>query len=232
MVADGLEGRGSADVADRQHGDLVVEIHESFHDDPAGAGTATFLGVVPGGVDVFGFLDGALAVTGGTHDGLDDAGDADRLDGGAEFLIRIGKTVGRRGQAEFFGGQAADAFPVHGQQCGFRRGDYVVAFFFQLDQGRGGDGFHFRDDEIRLFLFNDLAEQGSVQHVDDMAAMGHLHGRGIGITVYGNHFDAIALEFDDDFFSEFAGAEKEGSFSDGAERSSELEHDCFGFRQR
>jgi hypothetical protein len=38
--------------------------------------------------------------------------------------------------------------------------------------------------------------------------VGHLHGRGIGVAVYGDDLAAEPLQFDDDLFTEFAGAKK------------------------
>ena len=40
--------------------------------------------------------------------------------------------------------------------------------------------------------------------------MGDLHGRGIGIFVAGYNLDAVALEFDSNFFAEFAAAKQQG----------------------
>ena len=39
-----------------------------------------------------------------------------------------------------------------------------------------------------------------------MAAVRHLHGRRVGITVHGDHFDAEALQLDDQFLAQLAAA--------------------------
>jgi hypothetical protein len=39
--------------------------------------------------------------------------------------------------------------------------------------------------------------------------MGHLHGRRIGITVDRDHFNAIALQLENNFFSELTGSTKQ-----------------------
>ncbi|MDR6355321.1 hypothetical protein Q3H58_001992 [Pseudomonas psychrotolerans] len=69
-------------------------------------------------------------------------------------------------------------------------GHHGVALAFQLHQGSGGDGFDLRHDEVRLLALDHRAQGGTVEHVDDVAAMGDLHGRRIGVAIYGDDFDA------------------------------------------
>ena len=127
-------------MAYRELGDFIVELDKAFDDDLAGAGPAAFLRIGPGRVDIGLGFERALALAGRTHDGLDHARQADLGDGGIKFCAAGGKSVGRGFQAEFFGGEAADALAVHGQARGARGGNDVVALAFQLDQGVGGDG--------------------------------------------------------------------------------------------
>jgi hypothetical protein len=69
-----------------------------------------------------------------------------------KFCERVGKLVRRGGQAEFFGGQPADAFAVHGEPGGAGGGDdFGEPGGLDLDQHVGGDGLDFRHDQLRFF---------------------------------------------------------------------------------
>ncbi len=201
-VADGGAEGGAADVTDGEHGDLVVEIDEAFDDDLALAGAATFLGVLPGVGDVGLGFDNTLALAGAAHNGLHDAGHADFFNGCAEFLFGGGKDVGGGLEAELLGGEAADAFAVHGELCRTGGGDDTEAFVFQFQKGVCGDGLDFRDDAVGFFHFHEAAQGLAIEHGDDVAAMRDLHGGGVGVAIHGDDFAAEALEFDDDFFAE------------------------------
>ena len=144
-------------VPHREQGDLVVEVDEALDDDLAGAGAAAFLRVCPGAVDVRRLPERALALAGGGHDRLDDAGQADGLERLVEFLASLGKAVGRGRQPELLGGQTADALAVHGEVGGARGRDDGVALGLELHQGVGGDGLDLRDDEVRLLLLDHSA---------------------------------------------------------------------------
>ena len=200
-VADRLEERGAPDVAHGELRNLVIKIDEALDDDLARAGASAFLGIVPSRVDVGFGADDALPMTAGTHDGFDHARHADDLHGLAEFLFRRGEAVGRGGEAQFLGGEAADAFAVHRQPGSFGRRDDVVALFFQLEESLGGDGLDFRDNVVGLFTFDDFAQRLAVEHGDDVGAVCHLHGGRVGVFVEGDDLDAVALEFDYKFFS-------------------------------
>ena len=204
MVSHGFEEDGAVDAADGQLGDLVVEVHEAFDDDPARSGPAAFLRDLPRRIDVLFLLDGALAVAGGAHDGLHHAGKTDLLDGLTVFLVGSGEAVGRGRQTQFLGGQTADPLTVHGESRGPGGGDHVEPFFFQLHQRVGGDGFDFGNDEVGLFQFDDPAEFLAVEHVDHMAPVGGLHAGGVGIAVHGDGFHAQTLHCDDDFAAQLS----------------------------
>ena len=224
-VTDGGAKCGAADVANGEHGDLVVEFDEAFDDDLAFAGATAFLGVLPGVGDVVGGFDDALALAGAAHDGLHDAGHADFFNGGAELLLGGGKDVGGGFEAELFGGEAADAFAVHGELGGAGGGDDAEAFVFEFEEGVRGDGLDFRDDAVGFFHFDEAAQGLAIKHGDDVAAVSDLHGGGIGVAVHGDDFAAEALEFDDDFFAELAGAEEHDFGCGGGKRGADAGHE-------
>jgi len=84
--------------------------------------------------------------------------------------------------------------------------DHRIAFTLQLDEGRSGDRLDLRHDVVRALLFDDGTQRGAVEHVEHMAAVRHLHGWRIGITVHGDHFDAETLQLDDQFLAQLAAA--------------------------
>src|SRR3546814_10529981 len=57
-----------------------------------------------------------------------------------------------------------------------------------------------------------------------MTAMRKLHGRCIGVAIDGNRLDAIALQLDDDFLAEFAGAEQQHALGAGAQGGAKNRH--------
>ena len=73
----------------------------------------------------------------------------------------------------------------------------------------GSDRLHFWYDDVRLMLRDHRIQGLAVQHVDDLAAIGHLHRRGPFVGVDSDDRLAVPLEGDDHFFAEFAGAEEE-----------------------
>ena len=116
--------------------------------------------------------------------------------------------IGGGGQAQFLCCQTADPLTVHGQlRCpgsGYNRDPFLL----QLDQFIGGNGFDLRYDQGRLFLLNQLAQGLAIKHIDNMAAVSYLHGRGIGVAIHGDHFTAIADQLNGHFATQFAGAQQ------------------------
>jgi hypothetical protein len=205
-VANRRAEAGAAGVAHGKQGDLVVEVDKPFHDDPALAGAPALLGIVPGALQVGVALQHALALAGRTHDRLDHAGVTDGFHRRGVVLEGVGEMVGRSGQAQLLGGQATDALAVHGQLCGACGGHHVEALGLQLDQGGGGDGLDLGHDEMRLLGLDHRTQGGAVEHVDHVAAVRHLHGRGVGVTVHAYHLAAQALQLDHHFLAELAAA--------------------------
>ena len=165
--------------------------------------------VVPGVFDVGGAVQLRLALARRGHHRLDDVGEADLGAGGLQFLQAGSEAVGRRRQAQLFGGQAADAFAVHGQQGRARGRDAGdLAGGFQLGQPGRGDRLDLRHDQIRFFLLDERGERVAVGHVDHVEAVRDLVARRVRVAVDGDHFDAEALQRNDHFLAELAGTEQ------------------------
>ena len=137
-----------------QQGDFIVKVNKAFNDDPALPCTATLLRVVPGSLYIIGTAQKALALARRTHYRFDHTRKAQVQHGGAVVFEGVGKVVRRSRQVQLFGRQTTNAFAIHGQRrgtCGRNDGETLS---FQLNQRRSGDGFDFRDDEVRLFGFD------------------------------------------------------------------------------
>jgi hypothetical protein len=168
----------------RAHGqqrDLVVEVDEAFDDHAAGIDAPARRRVPPGRFDVAGAIEFRLALARRGHDRLDHVRKADLGAGGFQLVQAAGEAVGRGGQAQFFGGQAADAFAVHGQLGGARGRDAGdLAGRFQFGQLRRGDRLDFGHDQVRPLLFDQRGQRRAVGHVDHVGAVRDLVAGRVG----------------------------------------------------
>ena len=217
---------GTTDMTHGKQGDFVVEIDEPLDDHPPLAGAAAFLSVVPGALQVGVAFQDALAFAGRAHDRLDHAGVADGFHRGGVVLKGVGEMIRRGGQAQLLGRQTTNAFAVHGQLCGTCGRHHVEAFGFQLDQRGRGDRLDLGHDVVRLFLFDHCTQGCTIEHVDDVAAVRHLHGRRIGITINTDDLTAQALQLDHHFLAEFAAATQQHTGRRRRQRGSNTGHEC------
>ena len=98
----------------------------------------------------------------------------------------------------------ANAIAVHGEVGCACTGDHLEAFFFNVQQHLGADGFNLGHDQIGLVFGNGGAQGRFVQHAEHFTFIGHLHGGCAGITVTGNDMAAQTFGTDDEFFAQFA----------------------------
>ena len=111
-----------------------------------------------------------------------------------------------------------------GGPCG---GDYLAdPGGLDLGQRIGGDGLDLRDNQVRPFALDQLAQRLRVGHVHHVRAVCHLMAGRIRIAVHGDHLDAETLQRDDDLFAQFAGTEQHNSRSGRAEWGSDA-HNLF-----
>jgi hypothetical protein len=183
-------------------GNFVVEIDETLDDHPPLAGAPTRLGILPGRLQVIDSFQQRLALAGGAHDRLDQTGKADLLHRRPARLERVGEPVRRGRQTQLFGRQATDTLAVHGQLRGTRAGDHGKTLALQLDQRRRGNRLDLGHDVMRLLQLDHRTQGRAIEHIDHMAAVRHLHRRGIGIAIHGDHLDAEALQFDHHFLAQ------------------------------
>jgi len=210
----------------RQQRDLVVEVDKSFHDHAAVADATTGHGVVPCGLDAIGAVDLALALAGTAHHRLDHARVADAaVDRGLQLFKRIAELVGAGGQAERFGGQPANAFAVHRQTCGAGGGDHAHhAGGFQGFEHRRGDGLDLRHHQVRALGLDQRLELLAVAHRDRARMVGHLLAGRILVAIDGDRLHAQALQRDQHFLAELAGAEQHDFGGGRGKRGSKGRH--------
>ena len=67
-------------------------------------------------------------------------------------------------------------------------------------------------------------QRPAVGHVDDMGAVGHLLAGRVGVAVHRHHFHSQALQCDDDFLAELAGAQQHDAGGAGGKRCADT-HD-------
>ena len=192
-MADRLQEGGSTDVAHGQLGDLVIEINKSLDNHLSSSGTSPLLCIMPGRFDIFRLANHTLAMATGAHDRFHHTGHANHFDSLLEFSFRSSKAIGRGRQAQFFGSQPTDTLAVHRQPSGTCGRNHMIALLLQLHQGGGGNGLYFGHNVIRLLLFDDGPQCCSIQHRNNIRAMGYLHGRCIRIFIQRDDLYAITL---------------------------------------
>ncbi len=221
VVANGLQEERTPGVAHGEQRDFVVKRHKALNDDTTRSGTASLLADGPCPLDVGGVAYRGLAVSRRRHDRLHQTGQTDLLDGGEVLLVRVGKGIARGGQPQLLGGKAAYRLTIHGQESDVGGRDDSIALLLQLHKGGSGYRLDLRNDERWTFLLHHLTERGAVQHIENMAAVRHLHGGRIRILVASNDFNAEALQLDGNLFAEFARAEQQRTGGGVCEGSSE-----------
>ena len=132
-------------LAHGQQGDFLLEPQEFLHDHQTGAAARTFGGGGPGLLQFLGVSGHALAFAGGAHHRLHHHRPAQRFSCAAQLFCRAGIAIAGCAQAQFAGGQIADAIAIHRDCRGPGGGDHGDALGFQFSQGIDGEGFNFWD---------------------------------------------------------------------------------------
>ena len=200
----------SAERAHREQCDLVVEVDEAFDDDATVADAATGHREVPRGLHVGGAVELALAFARAAHHRLDDAGVADAaVDRRLKLGQRVGEDIRAGGQAQRFGGEAANAFAVHRQPHRARGGDHPhdTSGFEFFEHGRG-NGLDLGHHEHRSLGFNQRLQLLRVAHRDGARVVRHLVAWRVLVAVDRDGLDAQALQRDQHLFAELAAAEQ------------------------
>src|SRR5690554_1072154 len=217
-VADRIAECNAVTMPYGQQRNLIIKVDEAFNNNPPPACTTAGLSIFPCGFNIRFRLDGTLALTGRTHHRLYNEWQPHLLDCHQVFLMAFSKPVWRCWQTQLFTRQAPNALTVHCQIHGPGCRYNVIALGFQLHQLSGCNSLNLRNDQIRLFGFNDCPKRLTIQHIDNMAPVCDLHGGRIGIAVNGYDFHAKSLQLNNNFFSELSGTTEKNTSCIGLKR--------------
>ena len=103
-----------------------------------------------------------------------------------EFFEGAGVVIACRFESELLGGEVANGLAVHGEIDGACGGGNLYAALLEVVEPFGADGFYLGDDDVGLVLVHGTFEGVAVEHGEDFAFVGDLHGgcSGIGIARY------------------------------------------------
>ena len=208
-MADGLAEMGAVRRPHGQLGDLEIEFHFAFQNDARFAHPPGVQRFLPSGRDIGCGGQPALALAGGGHHRLDERRIADTGRGRLQFFQRGGEGVRRSGQAQFLGGEAADALAVHGDMGGAGGGDDGgEAVRLDPHQFVGRQRLDLRHDQMRALALDQRPQGGGVGHVDHMGAMGNLLRGRVVIAVDRNGLHPQPLQLDHHFLAQLARAQQ------------------------
>ena len=172
------------------------------------AGTATLLGLMPGGCHLARVAHKALAVARTAHHRLNNTRETYLLHRIAELLLRGGEKIGRCRKAKRLGCQLTNFAAIHCGERGLGRGHHIPALFLKGNKRRSGDSLNLGDDVVGAFLLYYAAKSFAVEHRHYNCLVGHMHRRSTGIFVEGHYHHAIALQFDGDLLAELSAAQQ------------------------
>ena len=193
---------------------FIIELHESFHNNPTGSGSSPFLSVVPRLIDIIGRTHDTLSVSRRTHDRFHHTWHAYFFHGLLELFSCRGKFIRRRRQSQLLCSQTTYALPVHSQVGGRRSRCNRIPLFFESHQRICRNSFYFGNDVIWTFRFYHFSQLFAIEHRQNMTAMSDLHSRGIGILIQSNHLHTITLQLYCYFFTQFSTSAKQSFLTD------------------
>ena len=120
--------------------------------------------------------------------------------------------------------QLADPLAVHRQEGCIGCRYHIIPLLLQLHQCGGSDSLHLGDNQIGLLLLYDFAKFGAVQHRQHIAAMSHLHRRGVLVPVKGHDLYTITLQLYCNLFPQFSRTAQQCFLCHFSEWSSYLYH--------
>ena len=206
------EERRAVLLRDGQQRDLAVEADELLDDQFADVAPRALATVVPGSLHLVGRTDHRLALARRRHQRLDHARVADPVGRLAKLLERPGVEVAGRLQSQLLGSQVADRLAVHREVDGTGTRDDLDPLALEVVEAFGADRLDLRDDDVRAVFGNGGRKGLAIQHVEDFAGIGHLHGRCSDILVARNDRLAQSLGRNHELLAQFARAQKQYLF--------------------
>ena len=192
-----------------QERDLAVEADELLDNELADVAARPFAAVFPRLLQPLGPLDHRLALARGGHQRLDDARVADLGSRGLQFIETFGVEVAGRLQSQLLGRQVADRLAVHREVHGPGARHDLHAPALEIVEPFGADRLDLGDDDVGVVALHDGRQRIAVEHVEDLRSVGHLHGRGSGVTVAGHDGLAEPLRGNHEFLAQLSRAEQQ-----------------------
>ena len=211
------EQGGAVPLLHGEQGDLLFKVQELFHDHPLAAAAGAGHGALPGGGDPLGPLHHALALAGGAHHRFHHHRPAQWRGGGGQLCGAGGIGEAGGAQAQLGGRQVADAVAVHRHRRGAGRGDHGGAAGFQFSESIHRQGLDLGNQHVRVVPAHRRLECLGVGHGHHLGHVRHLHGRGAGVAIHGDHAAAEPLGGDRHLLAQLAAAqEHQGAREGGA----------------
>ena len=148
----------------------------------------------------------------GGHQRLHHARVADPVGRLAQLLQCRGVEVAGGLQPQLLGRQVADRLAVHRVVHGPRARHHLDARAFEVVETFGTDRLDLRDDHVRAVFRNGRRKGLAVQHVEDLEAVGYLHGRSVGIFVARHDRLAQPLGRNRELLAQLPGAQQQYFF--------------------
>ena len=206
------EKRRAVLLGDGQQRDLAVEADELLDDQFADVAARALAAVVPGVLELLGPLDQRLPLARGGHQRLDNARIADLCGRVAQLLVAFGVEIAGRLQPQLPGGQVADRLAVHREVHGPGARDYLHAFTLEIVEPLGADGLDLGNDDVGVVFGHGGGQGVAVEHVEDFAGVGHLHGGSARIGVARHDGLSEALRRNHELLAQFARAQEQYLF--------------------
>ena len=140
-------------------------------------------------------------MSGRTHQRLDDAGITDHVCRSFQFVKCIGISVISRFQSKFRMSQFANFLTIHGKIHRTCTWHHLNTHFFAIIKFFSPDSLNLGHYDIRLMLINYSHQSISVQHIENLTLIRHLHGRRMCISITCNDILSLALARNDKFLS-------------------------------
>ena len=167
---------------------------------------------MPGAFQLVGTLDQRLPLARRGHQRLDHAGEADFRGGLAQFAERCGVEIPRRLQPQFLRREVADGLAVHREIHGPGARYNLDARPLELVEPFGADGLDLGNDDVGAVFCDRSGQRVTVEHVEDLRGVGHLHRGSARILVARHDGLSQPLCRNRELLAQLAGTQKKNGF--------------------
>ena len=187
------EERGTVFLGYGEQGELRIEVDKFLDDNFLHIAAAIFHGLAEGFAQLVVVMDIALSVARRRHQGLHHTGEPDLVGSTLKLIKRLGIEILSRAQSQLLGGKVANGATVHGVVHGAGRRNHLNAFALKVEETFGTDGLNLRHNDVGMVLLHNGSQRITVEHGENLALVGNLHGWRLIVTVASN--DILASPF-------------------------------------